>query len=236
VHCKVDAAWNPIPRSEEHEPVDAVALGFGFCASTELAQLLGCGLSYDDVQRGYVVSVDAFLHTTLPGVFAAGEVTGFGGERVARLQGRLAGVSAAHFLGLVAASEFEARCTGTARELAGPGTAARSLGKLFRPRDGLWSSLRDDVIICRCEDLRLGRLVQSLGGDQIDPRAVKAATRAGMGVCQGRMCSSSITEMLRVSHGYNPPPTTRPWTVQPPLRPINIAEFAGSPIDGGSHD
>jgi NADPH-dependent 2,4-dienoyl-CoA reductase/sulfur reductase-like enzyme len=231
VHCRVDGAWNPIPGSEKHEPVDAVALGFGFCASTELAQLLGCELRYDEVHRGYVVSVDELMLTTVPGILAAGEVTGFGGERVARLEGRLAGLSAAHYLGLIATSEYETRRAAAARELAGLRSAVQLLGTTIRPRDGLWSGLKDDTIVCRCEDVRLGRVTQLLDDDQIDPRAVKAATRAGMGLCQGRTCSNSITEILRVSHGYAPPLSTRPWTVRPPLRPISLAEFATSSTD-----
>ena len=228
VHARVDAEWRPMAGTERREAVDAVAIGFGFTAATELAQLLGCALRYDDAQRGYVVGADGLQRTSVAGVFAAGEATGFGGERVARVEGRLAGLAAAHTLGRLSTSDFESESRRALVELARPRRAARWLATAFRPRDGLWSGLGRDDTICRCEDVRLGQLVDALADNLVDPRAAKAGTRAGMGLCQGRICSGAITEILRVSHGYMPPAGERPWTIHPPLRPVPIGEWAAA--------
>ena len=233
VHARVDANWRPIAGTEQREAVDAVALGYGFVPSTELPQLMGCALRYDGVQRGYGVVVDRAQQTSIANVFAAGELTGVAGERVAALEGRLAGLSAAATLGAFSAEEYAQRSCEVIRALKRLNRTARWLASAFRPRDGLWSALANTDIICRCEDIQLGSLMTALEGNAIEPRAAKSAARAGMGLCQGRVCSGAITEILRMTRSYRIPADSRPWSVQPPLRPTLIAEWADLAEDVG---
>ena len=60
----------------------------------------------------------------------------------------------------------------------------------------------------------------------VSPFAVKTATRLGMGLCQGRICSPYVIERLRAVHGYVVPREGRPWVVRPPLRPIPLGSLA----------
>ena len=69
---------------------DRIACGFGLVPHTHLGQMLGCSLG----ERGGL-QVDALMQTTLPGVYAAGECTGFGGSERALVQGAIAGDAAA---------------------------------------------------------------------------------------------------------------------------------------------
>ena len=69
---------------------DRIACGFGLVPNTHLGQMLGCSLG----ERGGL-QVDALMQTTIPGVYAAGECTGFGGSERALVQGAMAGHAAA---------------------------------------------------------------------------------------------------------------------------------------------
>ena len=54
----------------------------------------------------------------------------------------------------------------------------------------------EDGIICRCEEVVLGRIERVIdeGYDTIND--VKRITRAGMGLCQGRSCSKVIARII----------------------------------------
>ncbi|MEV0280928.1 FAD-dependent oxidoreductase [Streptomyces sp. NPDC050610] len=88
--ARLDARWRIRPGSERRlEGVDAVCVGYGFTPQLELALSAGCAL-----RHGHVV-VDARQATTVPGVYAAGELTGIAGADAAAAEGELAGVAAA---------------------------------------------------------------------------------------------------------------------------------------------
>ena len=58
------------------------------------------------------------------------------------------------------------------------------------PRD--WAArLRDDTLVCRCEDVPWSALRV-----QPDLRAAKLATRCGMGHCQGRLCHDTLAAVM----------------------------------------
>jgi len=59
----------------------------------------------------------------------------------------------------------------------------------------LWS--QKSTTICRCEEVTLGDIEESvveLGAE--DSRTAKLFTRAGMGLCQGRVCSRNVAEIV----------------------------------------
>ena len=77
---------SPAPNAVE---CDAVCLAHGFTPRLELAIAAGCGLS-----RDRFVTVDHAQRTSVPSVFAAGEITGIGGD-LALAEGEIAGWVAA---------------------------------------------------------------------------------------------------------------------------------------------
>ena len=79
--------------------VDALAVGFGFRPATELLRLLGADCTQDELGDLYP-RLDPAGRTSVPGVYAAGEVTQIAGVRAAVAGGRLAAAAAAADLGL----------------------------------------------------------------------------------------------------------------------------------------
>ena len=105
-------------------------------------------------------------------------------------RGRLAGLAAARELGLRAPDEPATRAA-LRRALA----FQDALWTLFRPLRLRPGSLPDETIVCRCEEVTAGRLRQELAGGLTSLPALKKATRAGMGRCQGRFCSATIARL-----------------------------------------
>jgi sarcosine oxidase subunit alpha len=89
------------PGSEERWPVDIVITSAGLSPLAELLQVANCQLVYVPDLGGWVPVHNATLETPLDGLFVAGSVTGVEGAAVAEAQGRLAGLIAAGYLGLV---------------------------------------------------------------------------------------------------------------------------------------
>jgi D-hydroxyproline dehydrogenase subunit alpha len=171
--------------------VDVVALNLGFQPETGLARALGAKQRFVDVGLGHLAcDTDDDGRTSVPGVFAVGDGASLGGSRVAMARGRLAGLAAARDLGFQAPDEPATRAA-VRRALA----FQDALWTLFRPIRLRPGALTDDTIVCRCEEVTAGRLRQELADGLASLPALKKATRAGMGRCQGRFCSATIARL-----------------------------------------
>ena len=128
--ARLDEQWRPVAGTERTVECDAVCLAHGFTPRLELAIAAGCGLS-----RDRFVTVDHAQRTSVPSVFAAGEITGIGGVDLALAEGEIAGWVAAGGAPtdsqLAAAVRARAALTRFARRIAdahriGPGGPAGS--------------------------------------------------------------------------------------------------------------
>lgn len=82
-----------------------------------------------------------------------------------------------------------------------------------------------EIIVCRCESVTLGQVgdsIRTCGARTVNE--VKKLTRAGMGLCQGRTCSSAVARVLEQTAQV--PPGTEPYQARPPARPVPIESLA----------
>ncbi|HEY2157511.1 MAG TPA: FAD/NAD(P)-binding oxidoreductase [Isosphaeraceae bacterium] len=179
------------------ERCDYLACGFGLVPNVELAGALGCATHHG------VVGVDALQRTTVPDVFAAGEVTGIGGLDRSLVEGEIAGLAAS-------GDEAAARFLFPARDRAH--RFARRLERAFGLRDELRRLPRPETIVCRCEDVAHGSLAPYSSWTE-----AKLQTRCGMGPCQGRVCGAAA----EVLYGW-----TR-TSIRPPIFPTALGHLAG---------
>lgn len=97
--CKVDEKFQPIPGTEENIQCDTLCLAVGLSPLTELCWQAGCEMAMIRELSGHVPLVDKNLETTVPGIYAAGDVSGIEEASSAMVEGRLAGYAAAESLG-----------------------------------------------------------------------------------------------------------------------------------------
>ena len=78
----------------------------------------------------------------------------------------------------------------------------------------------DETIICRCERVSLGEIRKAIRGGMRDLNQLKAVTRAGMGACGSKTCSTLLLNVFR-SEGVDLKEVTgftrRPLFVEAPL-------------------
>jgi thioredoxin reductase len=180
-------------RSTWSLPCEVLCTGYGLVPNVEMAGLIGCATS-----DGAVV-VDERQATSVPGVFAAGEVTGVGGVALAVVEGEIAGAAAA---GVTRVD------SSLARRRSGLRAVGRRMERTFAVRAEARALAGHDTVVCRCEDVRHSAIA-SLS----DARAAKLYARAGMGACQGRVCGPAL-EML---FGW------QPGRVRSPLEPARLS-------------
>ncbi|MGW1060833.1 FAD-dependent oxidoreductase [Micromonospora rubida] len=185
--ASVDAGGAVLAGTETEVECDGLAVGFGFTPQVELGLALGCATRLDG-DGSLVLTVDAAQATSVPGVYAAGEVTGVGGAGLALVEGELAGAAVALSLGrpLPWSGRRHDRLLRTRRRLRRFASALHAV----HPVPAGWPDrCADDTLVCRCEDVPAGAVRQAVRELSVaDARGAKLLTRAGMGWCQGRTC------------------------------------------------
>jgi D-hydroxyproline dehydrogenase subunit alpha len=177
------------------EECDVLACGFHLVPNVELPLALGCDLT------GGFVRVDDYQMTSVPDVYCAGEPTGVGGVDCALIEGRIAGYA-----------------TGGGQTKAGALFERRNswhrfrtqLAQAFALRNELKALATDDTLLCRCEDVTLGRVKTHAAW-----REAKLLTRCGMGPCQGRICGGAAKFILGMGME----------SVRPPVFPARVSSL-----------
>lgn len=219
--ARLDREWRPIRGSEQTLACDTLCLGYGFIPSNALSRLLGAKQEWRPDLGGEVPQRDGRMQTSVPGVFAVGDGAGIGGGPLAMLEGRIAGIAAAARVGRVTGdAERTIRSLGPA--LQHERRFQRMYADLFTPGPGLYEWGRDDTILCRCEEVTLAdvRRAISLGADSANE--VKAATRCGMGDCQGRMCNQLVAHCVARDTGRSIEEVGL-FRPRPPIFPVPVA-------------
>ncbi|MFT2752281.1 NAD(P)/FAD-dependent oxidoreductase [Clavibacter sp. Sh2088] len=216
---RLDASWAPIPGTERRIAVDAVCVGHGFTPRLELPIAAGCRIGADRF-----VEVDASQVAGPAGVYAAGEITGIGGVDQALAEGEVAGHCAAGGSPTDAAVAPAVRRRAVAHDVAGRIEAAHGI------RPGWTGWLRDDTLACRCEEVPVGRIRQTArAASSTDLRSMKLATRAGLGICQGRVCGRTVEELLAAEAPACGSAAPGPGSDRRPIAsPVRLGELAAA--------
>ncbi|MBV9115545.1 MAG: FAD-dependent oxidoreductase [Hyphomicrobiales bacterium] len=208
-------------RGNEHRvEADAVAIGFGLRAETQLAELGGARLRYDSVFRQWLPDVDADGRCA-PGLYAAGDGCAIGGADAAEESGQLAAYAALADLGIAAPNARMARLRAHVARLR---RFQRGLAKAFDWPHSWPMDMPDQVILCRCENVTLGEVRATLREDipPADVNRAKAFTRCGMGRCQGRFCGLALGELMAAETGTAHERTG--WLrAQAPVKPVPVS-------------
>ncbi len=225
VIAAIDDDWRVKPGSERVFEVDTICIAFGFLPSTQITRLLGCSERFDIQAGGFLPRHDENLETSVPGVFVAGEVGGIGGSDAALAEGRLAALSAVRQLGLMDQADAERRSAVLRKEVQKARRFADYLNRSFTIKPAAFERIPDDTVVCRCEEVTAGDVRRAVAEGARSLKTIKIVTRAGMGLCQGRICSSVVTQLASVASGR----TVESFggaSMRPPVKPVLMGDLA----------
>lgn len=117
VIAQVDEHFTPIPGTEKHFDVDTICLAVGLSPMSQLLKMAGCDMEDNPKKGGQVPVTDKYGETSLPGVFAAGDVSSIEEASSAMIEGRMAGVLASAYLGYTEEGEKEERLKALQQDL-----------------------------------------------------------------------------------------------------------------------
>lgn len=211
----LDRDWRPV--TEREIACDALAVGYGFTPQLEIPLHLGCDTRLA-ADGSLVATADEWQRSSVPGVYLAGEVCGVGGAQLSVVEGEIAGTHAA---GAVPARRLQRR-RATLRAF------AAAMHDTYRIGEGWQDWLTDDTVVCRCEEVAVRAVRQSvvdLGAT--DARGVKLLARPGMGLCQGRVCGHATACL--VAAACDRPVTAadlRGMAARPIAQPVTLGRVA----------
>lgn len=104
---QVGPDWKVIPGTEKEFEVDTICLAVGLSPMSQLLNQAGCQMK--DTKGGYVPDCKEDGSTSVPGIFAAGDVSGIEEASSAMIEGRMSGATIACYLGYIEEDEKNAR-------------------------------------------------------------------------------------------------------------------------------
>ena len=107
--AEVDEHFQFIPGTEKHFDVDTICLAVGLSPMSQLLKMAGCEMEDNPKRGGQVPICDEYGETSIKGIFVAGDVSGIEEASSAMIEGRIAGIAAAHYLGYMDEEELKTK-------------------------------------------------------------------------------------------------------------------------------
>lgn len=210
--------WRDAGGRQRLTPCDMIGMGWHLRAETHLADLAGCGFTYDEQWRQWLPKTDR-MGRAGNGVYLAGDGVRLLGADGAEIAGRLAAAACLVDLGHPSPS-----AGADLHKLARLERFARGLARAFPWPAAMARALPDDTIVCRCENVSAGDIRESVTFGGGEANRVKSLSRVGMGRCQGRYCQLAAAELVAAQAGCMPDAVGR-FRGQAPVRPVPIGAF-----------
>lgn len=107
--ASVDDKFQFIPGTEKTFDVDTVCVAVGLSPMSQLLKQAGCKMK--DTPGGYIPECDPLGATSVPGIYAAGDVAGIEEASSAMIEGRISGAVIANYLGYLEEDALKERIT-----------------------------------------------------------------------------------------------------------------------------
>jgi NADPH-dependent 2,4-dienoyl-CoA reductase/sulfur reductase-like enzyme len=172
---------------------DAVAFAHGLRSETQLADLLGCEFAWNPLNRAWLPTRDSAGRSSVAQVYLAGDGAGIMGADAAEMAGERAALALLEDIGYLIAPQ---RAVQLEQSLSRIGDFRQGLERAFAFPEHWAAEVADDVMVCRCEEVRAGDIREVVREGHWEINRVKAHCRVGMGRCQGRMCGASAAEII----------------------------------------
>lgn len=202
---------------------DVALLHHGVIPNTQITRLLRVDHSWDAAQLAWKPVTDAWGATSLSGLRVAGDGGGISGALAAEFAGRIAAIGAAQALGRIDARSASKRAAPLRAKLQHQQKIRPFLDALYQPPAWL-IDCPDETIVCRCEEVSAGKIREMARLGCQGPNQTKFFSRCGMGPCQGRMCGTTVTQLLAQTLQHTPEEVGA-YSIRSPLKPISMASL-----------
>jgi NADPH-dependent 2,4-dienoyl-CoA reductase/sulfur reductase-like enzyme/bacterioferritin-associated ferredoxin len=214
---------NGIPKNgtEKIYRTNCLAVSYGFTANIELPQQAGCQLGFEKEKGGWIVKTNEELETTVPNIYAAGEINGIGGALKSIREGHFCALSILHRLNKISAADYFHQRHKFSAQRHRHIQFEKKFNTLSKTPDETIKRIPDETVICRCEGIKMGQIKKAILNSCRSPGAIKRAVQIGMGSCQGRTCGPVLYQILSAFIN-KPGQEIYPFTARLPIKAISI--------------
>ena len=197
----------------------------GVVPNINLAMASGCQHHWHDQQLCWTPEVDQWGLSTQAHISIVGDAGGIGGAKASAWQGSMAVQNVACLLGHHTAHVRDQNSRKWRQKWQRERAFRPFIDQLYSPAPGFRMPQRDDVLVCRCEEVSLAEIKSAAAQRCLGPNQLKSFTRAGMGSCQGRQCGLSVSELM-ANYTDQTMDESGYYRLRAPIKPLTLGELA----------
>lgn len=207
--------------------VDQLLLHQGVIPNINLAQAAGVEQRWNKLLLCWEPVVDAWCNTNVERLSVAGDGGGIAGALAAEQSGRIAAYEIAMQLGTIVRGQRDAQSSSARAQLERAVRGREFFDTLYQAPDPLRMPV-GDTVVCRCEEITASQVRETVKLGCPGPNQMKSFLRCGMGPCQGRFCSVTVTEIIAQERGVSPEEVGH-YRLRFPTKPLTLGELAALP-------
>ncbi|MEX3071202.1 NAD(P)/FAD-dependent oxidoreductase [Vibrio alginolyticus] len=228
VGCKTNGLEEIRYRSNGNQSTikaDHLFLHQGVIPNINLAMASQCKHEWNSQQLCWQPKVDRWGQSSQATISIAGDNSNIGGATAAQLRGSITAQNIAYLLRKQSEAQRDQNTLQYRHKLKRELAFRPFIDTLYQPAEQFRTPQRDDVTVCRCEEVRLGDIRKAAEQGCMGPNQLKSFTRCGMGACQGRQCGITVSEVMsKLTHQTID--TTGYYRVRAPIKPLSLGELA----------
>ncbi len=208
---------------------DLLLLHEGVVPNTQLSRAIGCDHEWYGLHRYWKPTVDEWGQSSVANVSLVGDCTGIYGAKVAEYSGCIAGLNAAFLTGYLSEEQRDKAVSSHKIAKQKEMVIRPFLDSVYRPSKEMIVPKMPETIICRCEEVTLGNILDAMEKGYTLPVTMKNETRSGMGRCQGRMCGLTISEII-ADRLQSSPEKIGYYSIRPMIKPVTVAQLGSMTV------
>ena len=207
--------------------VDQLLLHQGVIPNINLAQAAGVEQRWNKLLLCWEPVVDDWGNTNVEHIGIAGDGGGIAGALAAENSGRIAAYEVAMQLGKIDRAQRNTQSTQAREQLQRAIRGREFFDTLYQAPDQ-FRMPTGDTVVCRCEEITASQVRETVKLGCPGPNQMKSFLRCGMGPCQGRFCSVTVTELIAQERGVSPEEVGH-YRLRFPTKPLTLGELAALP-------
>lgn len=207
--------------------VDQLLLHQGVIPNINLTQAAGVEQRWNKLLLCWEPIVDDWGNTNVERLSIAGDGGGIAGALAAENSGRIAAYEIAMQLGKIVRGQRDDQSSPARVQLERAVRGREFFDTLYQAPDQFRMPV-GDTVVCRCEEITASQVRETVKLGCPGPNQMKSFLRCGMGPCQGRFCSVTVTEMIAQERGVTPEEVGH-YRLRFPTKPLTLGELAALP-------
>jgi NADPH-dependent 2,4-dienoyl-CoA reductase/sulfur reductase-like enzyme len=204
---------------------DQFFLHQGVIPNLNITRSLGLAHHWNTQQLCWQPKLDNWGASSVPYISVAGDCSAIVGAIGAQNMGKIVALNLLYRLDMLKLEKRDELAAQAIQDNQQLSRFRSFIDALYRPQNAHRVPEKSTIVVCRCEEQNVAQLEQAFAEKASGPNELKSMTRCGMGPCQGRMCGTTVSELLakwRNSEvgdvGY--------YHLRSPMRLLNLEELA----------